>query len=68
MFFLQVIRAPDPSVFHVYHHKECGDTGSESYVACLKSKVVTEGSQMQLGLTLLKVQHGTDLEGILSKR
>ncbi|KAK3882946.1 hypothetical protein Pcinc_012713 [Petrolisthes cinctipes] len=65
---IKVIRAPDPSLFHVYHHKECGDTDSESYVACLKSKVVTEGSQMQLGLTLLKVQHGTDLEGILSKR
>lgn len=65
---IKVVRAPDPSLFHLYHHKKCADTSSTSYVACLKSKAVTEGSQLQLGLTLLKVHQGIDLEGILSKR
>ncbi|XP_045599757.2 uncharacterized protein [Procambarus clarkii] len=65
---IKVIRAPDPSLFHLYHHKECTDTTSTSYVACLKSKAVTEGSQLQLGLSLLKLHQGTDLEGVLSKR
>ncbi|XP_042208863.1 chondroitin sulfate N-acetylgalactosaminyltransferase 1-like [Homarus americanus] len=65
---IKVIRAPDPSLFHLYHHKDCMDTGSSSYVACLKSKAVTEGSQLQLGLSLLKLHQGTDLEGVLSKR
>ncbi|XP_069940678.1 chondroitin sulfate N-acetylgalactosaminyltransferase 2, partial [Cherax quadricarinatus] len=50
---IKVIRVPDPSLFHLYHHKECTDTDSTSYVACIKSKAVTEGSQLQLGLTLL---------------
>ncbi|XP_042878818.1 chondroitin sulfate N-acetylgalactosaminyltransferase 1-like isoform X3 [Penaeus japonicus] len=65
---IKVIRAPDPSLFHLYHRKVCTDTNSVSYPACLKSKAVTEGSQLQLGLSLIKLHEGIDLEGILSKR
>ncbi|XP_037793225.1 chondroitin sulfate N-acetylgalactosaminyltransferase 1-like [Penaeus monodon] len=65
---VKVIRAPDPSLFHLYHRKVCSDTNSVSYPACLKSKAVTEGSQLQLGLSLIKLHEGIDLEGILSKR
>ncbi|XP_064117256.1 chondroitin sulfate N-acetylgalactosaminyltransferase 1-like [Macrobrachium nipponense] len=65
---IKVLRSPDPGLFHIYHRKECIDTGSSTYVDCLRSKSLTEGSQMQLGLTLMKVQEGVDVEGILSKR
>lgn len=65
---IRVLRSPDPGLFHVYHRKECIDTGRSTYADCLRSKALTEGSQMQLGLTLMKVQEGIDVEGILSKR
>ncbi|XP_068222013.1 chondroitin sulfate N-acetylgalactosaminyltransferase 1-like [Palaemon carinicauda] len=65
---IKVLRFPDPGLFHLYHRKDCLDVTSSSYPACLKSKALTEGSQLQLGLTLLKLHEGTDLEGILSKR
>ncbi|CAL4140045.1 unnamed protein product [Meganyctiphanes norvegica] len=65
---IKVIRSPDPGLFHLYHKKECNDITSLTYPSCLKSKAMTEGSQLQLGLTLVKLTDGTDLEGILSKR
>ncbi|KAK7084994.1 Chondroitin sulfate N-acetylgalactosaminyltransferase 1 [Halocaridina rubra] len=65
---IKVLRSPDPSLFHLYHQKECLDITSTSYPACLKSKALTEGSQLQLGLALLKLHEGIDMEGILSKR
>lgn len=64
----QVIRAPDPSLFHLHHAKECSEGQGVAYVACLKSRANTEGSKVQLGLALLKAHHGTDIEGVLSKR
>lgn len=65
---IKVIRAPDPSLFHLHHAKECSEGQGVAYVACLKSRANTEGSKVQLGLTLLKAHHGTDIEGVLSKR
>ncbi|XP_063854053.1 chondroitin sulfate N-acetylgalactosaminyltransferase 2-like [Scylla paramamosain] len=66
--YIKVIRTPDPSLFHLYHKKECVETGDAAYVSCLKSFANTEGSKTQLGLAVLKMQHGTDIEGVLSKR
>lgn len=65
---IKVIRSPDPGLFHLYHKKECTDVTSTTYPSCLKSKAMTEGSQLHLGLTLIKLTDGTDLEGVLSKR
>ena len=68
IFIFQVNRAPDPSLFHVYHPKECKTVQDISYPSCLRSKALTEGSQLQLGMMLIKLHDGADLEGILSKR
>ena len=48
---LIVIRAVDRGIFHIWHHKHCNRTLSqEQFMACIKSKVRSEGSPTQLGL------------------
>lgn len=48
---LKVVRSVDRGIFHMYHHKHCTrDLTDAQYVACLNSKVKSEGSHTQLGL------------------
>lgn len=48
---IKVVRSADRGIFHVYHHKHCKrDLTDSQYIACLNSKIKSEGSQTQLGL------------------
>lgn len=52
---MTVIRAPDPDLFHMWHHKTCPQSLSDDhYKDCIRSKVLNEGSQTELGFMLLK--------------
>ncbi|KXJ17383.1 Chondroitin sulfate N-acetylgalactosaminyltransferase 1 [Exaiptasia diaphana] len=48
---IKVVRSVDRGIFHMYHHKHCTrDLTDAQYIACLNSKVKSEGSHTQLGL------------------
>lgn len=48
---LAVIRATDYGIFHMYHPKFCDPIlPGEQYMACLKSKAMSEGSHRQMGM------------------
>ena len=52
---LTVVRAPDPDIFHLWHNKSCETSLSEShYKQCTNSKILNEGSHIQLGYMLLQ--------------
>ena len=52
---LNVIRVPDPGIFHSYHPKECNtDLTPEQYRMCIGSKAMTEASHSQLGMLAFK--------------
>lgn len=55
-------------MFLVYQDTNCTSKERESYSDCVKEKALNLGSQVTLGMSLLKVKEGTDFEGILSKR
>ncbi|ROT73284.1 hypothetical protein C7M84_008283 [Penaeus vannamei] len=65
---IKIIRAPDPSLFLVYQDTNCTLKERESYSDCVRERALNLGSQVTLGMSLLKVKEGTDFEGILSKR
>ncbi|XP_043247417.1 chondroitin sulfate N-acetylgalactosaminyltransferase 1-like [Amphibalanus amphitrite] len=51
---LRVVRAYDDDLVHVYHGKECSERlSSDQYRSCVRSKIVNEGSKVQLGLLAL---------------
>ncbi|XP_069998506.1 chondroitin sulfate N-acetylgalactosaminyltransferase 2 [Penaeus vannamei] len=68
IFSRTIIRAPDPSLFLVYQDTNCTLKERESYSDCVRERALNLGSQVTLGMSLLKVKEGTDFEGILSKR
>ena len=50
----RVVRAPDPTLFHIWHPKQCPRTLSKrQYETCIGSMARYEGSQRQLGILLL---------------
>uniref|UniRef100_A0A7M5VGX1 Hexosyltransferase n=1 Tax=Clytia hemisphaerica TaxID=252671 RepID=A0A7M5VGX1_9CNID len=52
---LNVVRAPDPSLLHIWHSKTCSPSLNKiQYNNCLGSKARYEGSQRQLGILLFK--------------
>ena len=63
---LEVIRSPDPAIFHIWHEKYC-DTNlpTKQYRMCLKSKAMADGSIRQLGM--LAYGHEVKSEKEISK-
>lgn len=52
---LTVYRSADPDIFHLWHKKTCDKSlPDDQYQECLRSKVVNEGNQMQLGYLYFK--------------
>lgn len=52
----------------MYQDTNCTLKERESYSDCVRERALNLGSQVTLGMSLLKVKEGTDFEGILSKR
>lgn len=50
----QVIRSPVPSLFHDWHPKVCTGVSDNQMKSCLKSKALTEGNQVMLGMQLFE--------------
>ena len=48
---LEVMRSPDPGIFHVWHEKECDKSlPLKQYTMCLGSRAMADGSITQLGM------------------
>ena len=48
---LEVMRSPDPGIYHIWHEKECDASLSpKQYDMCLGSKAKADGSVSQLGM------------------
>jgi chondroitin sulfate N-acetylgalactosaminyltransferase 1/2 len=49
---LEIVRSITPSLFHIYHPKECNlrDDNLNQYNDCVKTKIMNEASQKTLGL------------------
>jgi len=48
---INVIRSPDPGIFHLWHKKDCHKlkfTNHQQFGSCLNSKALNEASQLQL--------------------
>ena len=50
---LEVMRSPDPGIFHIWHAKDCDNTLSpKQYNMCLGSKAMADGTVSQLGMII----------------
>lgn len=50
---IEVVRAPDPSIFHIWHDKVCNSSlSTKQYNMCIGSKLKSDASITQLGILL----------------
>lgn len=59
---IEAFRAVTPSLFHLYHGKECDRTKMTwtMYKSCIKVKIRNEGTQFNLGLNLFNYTNVLD--------
>ncbi|KAG7153702.1 chondroitin sulfate N-acetylgalactosaminyltransferase 2-like [Homarus americanus] len=65
---MKVVRAPDPSLFHIHHDHSCSKESNKARAACYIELVKEMSLQEVLRFALLMLNRSVDLEGILSKR